>query len=93
MRFKVTDLDLINTDNWRAVFNIEKGNEAGYFSIRTDPNTNEGIIMLDKVLLSDAMFTEKKYTECVFNPVFGGLNVIHTKIISITTIIKGGGVM
>lgn len=88
MRFKVTDLDLINTDNWRAVFNIEKGNEAGYFSITTDPNTNEGIIMLNKVLLSEqdssfsAMFIEKKYTECVCNLVFGGLNVINTKIIS-----------
>lgn len=92
MRFKVTDLDLINTDNWRAVFNIEKGNEAGYFSIRTDPITNEGIIILDKVLPSDAMFNERKHTECVCNPVFCGLNAIHTKIISITTIIKGVGV-
>lgn len=88
MRFKVTDLDLINTDNWRAVFNIAKGNEAGYFSIRTDPKTNEGIIILDKVLPSDAM----KYSECVCNPVFGGLKVIHTKIISIAMIIKGVGV-
>lgn len=50
MRLKTTDLDLKGTDNWEAVFDIQKGNEAGYFSIKTDPITNEGILMLDKVL-------------------------------------------
>lgn len=50
MRIKAQDLDLQGTDNWEAVFDIVKGNEAGYFSIKTDPNTNEGILMLDKVL-------------------------------------------
>lgn len=49
MRIKTEDLDLKGTDNWEAVFEIVKGNEAGYFSIKTDPNTNEGILMLDKV--------------------------------------------
>lgn len=53
MRIKASDLDLKDTDNWKAEFDITKGNEAGYFSIRTDPKTNEGILMLDKVL---AMF-------------------------------------
>ncbi|KAM9364916.1 desmoglein-2.1-like [Pholidichthys leucotaenia] len=48
MRIKAEDLDLENTDNWEAVFDIVKGNEAGYFSITTDPDTNEGILMLDK---------------------------------------------
>uniref|UniRef100_A0A3Q3J0M2 Cadherin domain-containing protein n=1 Tax=Monopterus albus TaxID=43700 RepID=A0A3Q3J0M2_MONAL len=48
MRLKSQDLDLKNTDNWEAVYDIVKGNEAGYFSIRTDPVTNEGILMLDK---------------------------------------------
>uniref|UniRef100_A0A8D3BMF8 Cadherin domain-containing protein n=1 Tax=Scophthalmus maximus TaxID=52904 RepID=A0A8D3BMF8_SCOMX len=50
MRIKAEDLDQEGTDNWKAVFEIIKGNEAGYFSIRTDPNTNEGILMLDKAV-------------------------------------------
>ncbi|XP_070765423.1 desmoglein-2.1-like [Enoplosus armatus] len=50
MRIKAEDLDMINTDNWEAVFDIVKGNEAGYFSIKTDPITNEGILMLDKAV-------------------------------------------
>uniref|UniRef100_A0A3P8NT17 Cadherin domain-containing protein n=1 Tax=Astatotilapia calliptera TaxID=8154 RepID=A0A3P8NT17_ASTCA len=50
MRIKAQDLDLQGTDNWEAVFDIVKGNEAGYFSIKTDPNTNEGILMLDKAV-------------------------------------------
>ncbi|XP_026160921.1 desmoglein-2-like [Mastacembelus armatus] len=50
MRLKAQDLDLENTENWEAVFDIVKGNEAGYFSIRTDPNTNEGILMLNKAV-------------------------------------------
>ena len=49
MRIKAEDLDVKNTENWDAVFDIVKGNEAGYFSITTDPLTNEGILMLDKV--------------------------------------------
>uniref|UniRef100_A0A3B4V411 Desmoglein-3-like n=1 Tax=Seriola dumerili TaxID=41447 RepID=A0A3B4V411_SERDU len=50
MRLKTEDLDLKGTENWEAVFDIAKGNEAGYFSIRTDPVTNEGILMLDKAV-------------------------------------------
>uniref|UniRef100_A0A3Q3AJ64 Desmoglein-2-like n=2 Tax=Kryptolebias marmoratus TaxID=37003 RepID=A0A3Q3AJ64_KRYMA len=48
MRIKTEDLDLRGTDNWEAVFDLVSGNEAGYFSIKTDPKTNEGILMLDK---------------------------------------------
>ncbi|XP_030605995.1 desmoglein-4-like [Archocentrus centrarchus] len=48
MRLQAEDLDLKGTDNWEAVFDIVRGNEAGYFSITTDPSTNEGILMLDK---------------------------------------------
>ncbi|XP_072294071.1 desmoglein-2.1-like isoform X2 [Eucyclogobius newberryi] len=50
MRLKAEDLDLVNTPNWEADFEIVNGNEAGYFSIKTDPKTNEGILMLDKPL-------------------------------------------
>lgn len=49
MRLRAVDLDLKGTDAWEAVFDIVRGNEAGYFSIRTDPDTNEGVLMLDKV--------------------------------------------
>lgn len=51
MRLKTNDLDLLNTENWQAEFDIVKGNSKGYFSIKTDPLTNEGILMLDKVKL------------------------------------------
>ena len=49
MRIKSQDLDVEHTDNWDAVYEILSGNEAGHFSIKTDPKTNEGILMLDKV--------------------------------------------
>ncbi|KAL3046888.1 hypothetical protein OYC64_021166 [Pagothenia borchgrevinki] len=48
MRIRAKDLDLEASENWEAVFDIVRGNEAGYFSIKTDPATNEGILMLDK---------------------------------------------
>ncbi|KAE8293849.1 Desmoglein-4 Cadherin family member 13 Precursor [Larimichthys crocea] len=50
MRLKTEDLDQKGTDNWETIFDIVKGNEAGYFSIKTDPKTNEGILMLDKAV-------------------------------------------
>jgi len=50
MRFKTKDLDLKGTENWETVFDIAQGNEAGYFSITTDPKTNEGVLKLVKVL-------------------------------------------
>ncbi|XP_028987487.1 desmoglein-2-like protein [Betta splendens] len=50
MRVKAIDMDLINTDNWQAVYHITSGNEAGYFSITTDSETNEGIITVQKAL-------------------------------------------
>lgn len=50
MRLKAEDRDLKNTENWEAVFEIVRGNEAGYFSIKTDPKTNEGVLMLDKAV-------------------------------------------
>lgn len=51
MRLKTHDKDLVKTENWQVEFDIVKGNEAGYFSIKTNPLTNEGILMLDKVQL------------------------------------------
>ncbi|KAL2089416.1 hypothetical protein ACEWY4_014104 [Coilia grayii] len=48
MRFLVFDDDLKGTDNNRAQFDIVSGNEDNYFSIHTDPRTNEGVLMLMK---------------------------------------------
>ncbi|XP_037626194.1 desmoglein-2-like [Sebastes umbrosus] len=48
MRFKVQDDDEEKTDNWVADFDIVAGNEDGIFSIKTDPKTNEGVLMLEK---------------------------------------------
>ncbi|XP_008298599.1 desmoglein-2-like [Stegastes partitus] len=50
MRIKAIDLDLIHTENWLAAYKIVSGNEGGYFSIKTDAKTNEGIIMINKAL-------------------------------------------
>ncbi|KAG5286763.1 hypothetical protein AALO_G00018490 [Alosa alosa] len=50
LKIQAVDLDLIHTDNWLAVYTIVSGNEAGYFSITTDTQTNEGILVLNKPL-------------------------------------------
>lgn len=50
MRLKASDLDLKDTDNWAADCFIASGNEAGYFSIKMDPKTNEAVLMLDKAV-------------------------------------------
>lgn len=60
MRIKALDMDLIHTDNWLAVFEIITGNEAGYFSITTDKQTNEGIIMIHKVKECSLIFNGMK---------------------------------
>lgn len=51
LRLKVFDDDEEKSDNWVAVFDIVTGNEDGIFSIKTDPKTNEGVLMLEKVCL------------------------------------------
>ncbi|KAL7888147.1 hypothetical protein AOLI_G00031210 [Acnodon oligacanthus] len=48
MRIKANDRDMEGTQNWLAKFDIVSGNEGGHFSIYTDPNTNEGVLMLNK---------------------------------------------
>ncbi|KAG7455193.1 hypothetical protein MATL_G00253930 [Megalops atlanticus] len=50
MRIKALDADLMYTENWLAHFTIISGNDAGYFSIKTDEKTNEGILILIKAL-------------------------------------------
>ncbi|GAA6089836.1 desmoglein-2-like [Tachysurus ichikawai] len=50
IRIKTIDKDQEYTENWEAVYTIISGNEAGYFNITTDPQTNEGILMVTKEL-------------------------------------------
>ncbi|XP_060722595.1 desmocollin 2-like protein [Tachysurus vachellii] len=49
-KIPVNDKDLINTPNWKAVYEITKGNENGNFMIKTDPVTNEGQLYVKKPL-------------------------------------------
>ncbi|XP_031430705.1 desmoglein-2-like [Clupea harengus] len=55
MRFKALDDDLRGSDNWLAVFHIVSGNEDDYFSVYTDPRTNEGVLMLKKAVDFEAV--------------------------------------
>lgn len=50
LRIPVEDRDLINTPNWRALYEVTKGNESGNFRMETDPKTNEGLLYVIKPL-------------------------------------------
>lgn len=50
LRLPIQDKDLVNSPNWRANYNILKGNENGNFKIETDPKTNEGVLCVVKPL-------------------------------------------
>ncbi|XP_066093189.1 cadherin-like protein 26 isoform X1 [Saccopteryx bilineata] len=50
LRLLVQDRDSPFTSAWRARFNISTGNEGGHFDIRTDPETNAGIVDVIKAL-------------------------------------------
>ncbi|XP_006835187.1 PREDICTED: desmocollin-2 [Chrysochloris asiatica] len=72
LRVTVEDRDLVNTANWRANYTILKGNENGHFKIVTDPNTNEGVLIVVKplnyeerqqVILQIGVVNEAPYTK------------------------------
>ncbi|XP_076135359.1 desmoglein-2.1-like [Alosa pseudoharengus] len=48
MHIKSFDDDLVASDNWNVEFYIVSGNEDDYFSIHTNPRTNEGVLVLNK---------------------------------------------
>lgn len=52
LRLPIQDKDLVNSPNWRANYNILKGNENGNFKIETDPKTNEGVLCVVKVWIN-----------------------------------------
>ncbi|XP_040266775.1 cadherin-15 [Bufo bufo] len=49
-RVSVTDRDLRGSPNWLVKYAIISGDSQGAFSVRTDPQTNEGILALVKPL-------------------------------------------
>lgn len=53
LRMPVNDKDLKNTPNWKAVYDITKGNESGNFLMKTDPATNDGLLYVTKVIKTE----------------------------------------
>eukprot|EP00071_Canis_lupus_P052107 XP_536750.4 cadherin-15 isoform X1 [Canis lupus familiaris] len=49
-RLEVQDRDLPGSPNWAARFTILEGDPNGQFTIRTDPQTNEGVLSVVKPL-------------------------------------------
>ncbi|KAI1889917.1 hypothetical protein AGOR_G00167850 [Albula goreensis] len=49
-RVNATDRDVPGTVNWRAKYTVAKGDPYGHFSIRTDAETNQGILSVVKPL-------------------------------------------
>ncbi|XP_036400202.1 cadherin-15 [Megalops cyprinoides] len=49
-RVNVTDKDEPGSENWGAKYTIAKGDPYGHFAIRTDPDSNQGIISVVKPL-------------------------------------------
>ncbi|KAM4841404.1 desmoglein-4 [Thomomys bottae] len=50
IRLQAIDLDEEGTDNWLAKYVILSGNDGNWFDIQTDPQTNEGILKVVKML-------------------------------------------
>ncbi|KAJ8417792.1 hypothetical protein AAFF_G00226350 [Aldrovandia affinis] len=49
-KVNATDNDEPGTDNWKAKYTIAKGDPNAHFAVRTDPETNQGILSVVKPL-------------------------------------------
>ncbi|XP_046896897.1 cadherin-like protein 26 isoform X2 [Hypomesus transpacificus] len=49
LRMQVSDQDTPGTDAWRAVYTIH-GDKGNHFRITTDPQSNEGVLFVDRAL-------------------------------------------
>ena len=47
-RLQVTDKDTKGTAAWKAKYALH-GDQGGHFKITTDPETNEGVLTIEKV--------------------------------------------
>lgn len=71
LRVKAKDLD-IDAHNQDFEYVIVTGNEGGYFTMVKDPQTNEGVLMLNKVsaVLHQCSY-HLLYSACVLQHLYG----------------------
>lgn len=56
LKIHTTDTDTRLTAAWRVRYSIQ-GDKGGYFSIHTDPDTNDGILTVIKVCLHTVSYS------------------------------------
>lgn len=50
----MTDKDQPHTPAWNAAYRISGGDPTGRFAIQTDPNSNDGLVTVVKVSVSES---------------------------------------
>ncbi|XP_006156977.1 cadherin-3 [Tupaia chinensis] len=62
-RLTVTDLDAPNSPAWHATYRIVEGDDGNYFTITTDPESNQGVLTTQKGLDFEAQNQHILYVE------------------------------